>query len=148
MFASVNTPPVTDVISPLGTTAVGTPPTPTHNLSVVNELFNLYVPNAFTPNDDGLNDVFQVEGTGINASNFQLDIFNRWGELIYETYEPTDQWDGRYYKTPIAQSGAISNDEFVQDGVYIWKLSFIAEETGDKIEKVGHVTKLKSDKDN
>ena len=41
-----------------------------------------------------------------------------------------------------------SQNELVQDGVYIWKLTFIADETGDKIDRVGNVTKLKSDKNN
>ena len=125
------------------------PDTVTQIIRIRDEVI-VYVPNAFTPGDlDNTNPTFYPVITGkIKPGTYRFSIFNRWGELIYETYEPTDQWDGRYYKTPIAQSGAISNDEFVQDGVYIWKLSFIAEETGDKIEKVGHVTKLKSDKDN
>ncbi|MFN5678778.1 MAG: PKD domain-containing protein [Flavobacteriia bacterium] len=125
------------------------PDTVTQIIRIRDEVI-VYVPNAFTPGDlDNTNPTFYPVITGkIKPGTYRFSIFNRWGELIYETYEPTDQWDGRYNKTPIAQSGAISNDEFVQDGVYIWKLSFIAEETGDKIEKVGHVTKLKSDKDN
>lgn len=54
----------------------------------------LYVPNSFTPNYDGLNDSFQVKG--INFKNFNMLIYNRWGEMIYETNDPLFGWDGTY----------------------------------------------------
>ena len=60
----------------------------------------LYVPNTFTPNDDGINDVFEIQGENINE--FQLWIFNRWGEEVYYTNVMTDYWDG-YYKGKLAQ---------------------------------------------
>ena len=60
----------------------------------------LYVPNTFTPNGDGVNDVFEIQGENINE--FQLWIFNRWGEEVYYTNVMTDYWDG-YYKGKLAQ---------------------------------------------
>ena len=60
----------------------------------------LYVPNTFTPNDDGVNDEFEIQGENINE--FQLWIFNRWGEEVYYTNVMTDYWDG-YYKGKLAQ---------------------------------------------
>jgi gliding motility-associated-like protein len=54
----------------------------------------VYVPSAFTPNNDGLNDLFRVTGTEV-ISEFELMIFNRWGELIFKTTDKTKGWDGK-----------------------------------------------------
>lgn len=54
----------------------------------------LYIPSAFTPNGDGINDRFGVKA--LNITQFNLKIFNRWGELIFETDEVTNLWDGTY----------------------------------------------------
>ena len=70
----------------------------------------LYLPNAFTPNGDGINDVFFAEGH--NVEDFSLLIFNRWGELIYESQNLYDFWDGTY----------LGNE--VQQDVYVWKVSY------------------------
>ena len=54
--------------------------------------YNLYIPNSFTPNNDGNNDVFLPT---INIdSNYNFKIFNRWGELIFETTDVQEGWDG------------------------------------------------------
>ena len=54
----------------------------------------IYIPNSFTPNGDGQNDFFKVEGTNIQSINGK--IFNRWGELLYQWNNSTAQWDGTY----------------------------------------------------
>jgi gliding motility-associated-like protein len=53
----------------------------------------LTVPNAFTPNQDGLNDLFLA--SGVNISYFRMQVFNRWGELLFETNDLSEGWDGR-----------------------------------------------------
>lgn len=58
----------------------------------------LYVPNAFTPNNDGLNDVFRPVFTG-PATKFDFKIFNRWGQLIFQTHTPNEGWNGMYRGT-------------------------------------------------
>lgn len=60
---------------------------------VENDL-EIYIPNAFSPNGDGNNDEFRIYGQGIKT--VQLDIFNRWGEKIYETTSQFAGWDGTY----------------------------------------------------
>jgi gliding motility-associated-like protein len=54
----------------------------------------VYIPNSFTPNGDGNNDVFEIYGQGIKEVN--LTIFNRWGELVYKTNSQYAGWDGTY----------------------------------------------------
>jgi gliding motility-associated-like protein len=55
----------------------------------------VYVPNAFTPNGDGLNDCFSVTGAA-GATRFELSIYNRLGEKVFATSDPAVCWDGRY----------------------------------------------------
>jgi gliding motility-associated-like protein len=94
--------------------------------------FAIYVPNAFTPNANGLNDYFQAKGIGIDESRFKMFIFDRWGEMIFQTDNFDRGWDGT----------AKGKTEIVQQDVYVWKI-----ETWDlknvKHELVGHVTVVK-----
>lgn len=55
----------------------------------------LFIPNSFTPNDDGTNDVFKIESGSVVAANIQ--IFNRWGEKLFETDDPRQGWNGKYF---------------------------------------------------
>jgi len=57
----------------------------------------IYVPNAFSPNGDGLNDTFNVLVS--NVRTFSLQIFNRWGQQIYQTDNPLMGWDGKFNNT-------------------------------------------------
>lgn len=58
----------------------------------------LFIPNAFTPNDDGQNDRLCFRSENISA--FHIAIFSRWGEKVYESYDPSECWDGRYHDNP------------------------------------------------
>lgn len=58
-----------------------------------------FIPNAFTPNGDGLNDCFGIKNWGI-ISEFRLMIYNRWGEEVFFTTNPFKCWDGNYKKLP------------------------------------------------
>jgi gliding motility-associated-like protein len=69
-------------------------------IDVTND-FGIYIPNAFTPNQDGLNDVFYVVGTGL--SNFKMEIYNRWGQRVFLSESQTLGWDG-YFKNQPSQS--------------------------------------------
>lgn len=58
----------------------------------VDPSFTFYVPNAFSPNGDGHNDFFF--GTGIGIERYQLRIFNRWGEMVFSSFDENVKWDG------------------------------------------------------
>ncbi len=73
--------------------------------------FCFYIPNAFTPNGDGINDYFF--GTGIGILNYDMRIFDRWGNMIFHGKDLTSKWDG------IANNG----NEKAQIDVYVWKVS-------------------------
>lgn len=93
--------------------------------------FNVFIPNAFTPNGNEYNnDFFTV--TNLIPENWDFSIFNRWGERIYNTQNPYDRWDGNYNGTP------------VQSGLYIYKLNYTScDALKSEIEITGHVSLLK-----
>jgi gliding motility-associated-like protein len=86
----------------------------------------LFVPNAFTPNKDGLNDGFKPVFTG-PATKFDFRIFNRWGQLVFQTNEPGKGWDGMFRSIPqpkdvyvyyiTAEGGC--NGKFKQNGTFV-----------------------------
>ncbi len=57
--------------------------------------FSAYIPNSFTPNNDGINDVFFFYGNGYTKDDFKLSIFNRWGDEIFVTEDPLEGWTGK-----------------------------------------------------
>lgn len=62
---------------------------------LVDDEFALYIPNAFSPlRADGVNDVFMVKGMGFLSDSFEMQIFDRWGEMIYRTTDVNKGWDG------------------------------------------------------
>lgn len=85
----------------------------------------IYVPNAFTPNGDGINETFAPKGEGIQT--FKMLIYNRWGELLYTSESLSDGWDGTY-------NGTLS-----QQDVYIYKITARGTNYG-LIEQEGTVT--------
>ena len=62
---------------------------------------SLYVPNTFTPNGDGLNDNFGAYGEAIN--DYSMEIYDRWGALIFKTASANEKWDGNYKGKPSPQ---------------------------------------------
>ena len=92
----------------------------------------IYVPNTFTPNYDGTNDVFlPIIDSGIDIYTYRLLIFNRWGEVIFESLNKEVGWDGSY------------GGEIMQDGVYIWKITFNSPDNEEEYEFIGHVVLLR-----
>lgn len=93
---------------------------------------NLFIPNAFTPSDDGVNDRFQTKG--YNLIDFEVWIYNRWGGLLFTTTDLNNWWDGTYQGNPC------------QIDVYVWKARYsILSENGDtdKFQKVGRVSLIR-----
>lgn len=92
-----------------------------------------FVPNAFTPDGDDYNNEFKpVMTAGYDIYDYHLTIFNRWGEIVFESYDAEYGWDGTY-----------GNNGLVEDGVYVWQLQF-GETMSDKVHKrVGHVSILR-----
>ena len=86
---------------------------------IIDPTFIIYIPDAFTPNGDEINDVFGPSVYGI--SKFEMKIYNRWGQLIYHTLETTKPWDGTI------------NNNSAQAGAYTY--SIVATDLKDKPHK-------------
>ncbi|TAE46182.1 MAG: gliding motility-associated C-terminal domain-containing protein [Bacteroidetes bacterium] len=86
----------------------------------------LFTANAFTPNGDGFNDGFTVGGAFL--SEFYMAIYNRWGQLIFETRSLGDVWTGQSLQGGLAP-----------EGVYVFKASGVGYE-GSRIQRIGSVT--------
>jgi gliding motility-associated-like protein len=93
---------------------------------------SIYVPNTFTPNEDGINDFFFAQGLGIDPDNFELWVFDRWGNLIFYSDDFNEGWNGK------VQGSA----NYCQEDTYVWKIK-----CRDLLEKkhslIGHVNLIR-----
>ena len=92
---------------------------------------NTYIPNAFSPNDDGVNDAFTIYGDRAVKQIRNLKVFSRWGELVFERSEfpagnPKYGWDGTF------------RGKELQAGVYVW-LAEIELLDGERMSAEGDV---------
>jgi gliding motility-associated-like protein len=94
----------------------------------ITENFILYIPNSFTPNDDGINDRLKIVTGGIKS--FELIIFNRWGEKIFSTSSLNDFWDGTH------------QGENAPLGTYVYKV-LISAESGKVKEVIGNINLIR-----
>lgn len=101
--------------------------TVSHEVIILEES-TMYAPNAVTPNGDGVNDIFYTYSTGM--VEYELYIFNRWGELIFESKDKTQGWDCTY-------KGYV-----VKSDVYVWKI-VATDLNNEKRSYYGHVTVLR-----
>ncbi|MCW3086496.1 MAG: hypothetical protein JWP12_3862 [Bacteroidetes bacterium] len=103
-----------------------------NNVEIIPE-YVLYAPNAFTPNNhDGLNDTFMPQGVGIDPDNFEMTIFDRWGNMIFKTTDVNKGWDGK----------ANGGSNIAQIDVYVWKIK-TKDTRGQNHSYLGHVSIVK-----
>lgn len=97
------------------------------NIMTENCACKAFVPNAFTPNNDGTNDFLQVY-VGCEISDYRFSVYNRWGELVFASTNPADIWDG---------NRADGKDAAL--GVYVWKLEYSsAGSNGENVQRIEH----------
>jgi len=104
----------------------------------VNFFYPLYVPSAFTPGNDGINDGFRPVGAGLSDyppgapdRGYRFEIWNRWGDLIWFTHDPAAYWQGEFS----------SGEHYVQTDVYTWRIFFPTHKGRES--RQGHVTVLR-----
>lgn len=91
------------------------------NLTFLPFACEIFIPNAFSPNDDGLNDVFQPTG---NVTLKSMQIYNRWGELIFKSSDDEFDWDGNY------------QGELAHEGYYFFIIRYQKPENGTEVPYV------------
>ncbi len=114
----------------------------TDSLGCANELcttitvmddITIHVPNAFTPDGDGINDVFAPALLSVDKEGFLFVVFDRWGSEVFSTTAPGDAWNGGYR----------NQGETLSTGVYVWRLLAKDPFSADRKEILGSVTLLK-----
>jgi len=107
------------------------PDSTTVTINVIDELI-YYIPNTMTPDGDKFNETFQpVFSAGVDIYSYSMYIYNRWGELLFESHDMKKGWDGTY------------GGQIVQDDTYVWKIIFKETTSDKKIMRIGHVNVLK-----
>ena len=83
----------------------------------------LFAPNTFTPDGDEHNGNWRVYIEGIDPAAFELTMYNRWGQMIWQSFDPTAPWDGTYNGVQVPTGGytwkLVTNDALNGEG-YIW----------------------------
>ncbi len=100
-----------------------------HTLTVLDHCF-IAVPTAFTPNGDGLNDSFWPHNA-LKADNLEFRVYNRWGQLVFQSKTWRDRWDGKI------------NGVLQDSGVYVWMLSYTNRDTKQPVFQKGTVTLIR-----
>lgn len=99
---------------------------------IVEDIITAYIPNTFTPNNDGVNDIFNIYSHGISPDKYEMLIFDRWGNKIYTSRSLSEGWNG-----------AVNNrGEVCQEDVYVYRFNYQDIE-GKKHKAIGHVTIVK-----
>jgi len=91
----------------------------------------IHIPNSFTPNGDGFNDLFAPVGIGLN-NNFEFYIYDRWGDQIYKSFDANESWDGT----------ANNGKKAAEQEVYVW-IIYLRDHLGQQHEFIGHVTLIR-----
>ncbi|MFK7786388.1 MAG: gliding motility-associated C-terminal domain-containing protein, partial [Crocinitomicaceae bacterium] len=102
----------------------------TRFVTVVNDVI-LYAPNTFTPDNDEFNQSWEFHISGIDIFDFNLKIFNRWGEIVWESNDPSVSWDGTY------------NGKIVQDGTYTWFMECADAQNDKRYTFNGHINVIR-----
>jgi len=108
------------------TSDAGCTDTITKIIAVLPEVI-IYAPNTFTPDGDEFNQTWRIFMEGIDIYDFELLVFNRWGEIVWESNDPAGEWDGSYH-------GAL-----VPNGEYTWTVRTKSMIDDGKFEYFGHV---------
>ena len=99
---------------------------------VAKEPLIYYIPNTFTPNGDEYNNVFKpIFYSGLDIYNYHFTIYNRWGEVVFESFNVDFGWDGTY------------GNQIEETATYIWKLEFKEKNKENTHSKTGHVNVIK-----
>ncbi|MGB1102173.1 MAG: PKD domain-containing protein [Crocinitomicaceae bacterium] len=99
-----------------------------HTIEVLEDEM-IFAPNALTLNNDGINETWGVYTKGYRLDEYILQLYNRWGELIWESRNPDDRWDGTY-----------PNGGKVSTGTYVWYIKARDQINDEVFEYYGHLT--------
>lgn len=92
----------------------------------------VYIPNVFTPNADGVNELFKVIASDVEE--FEIKIFNRWGEIVFQSNDLYEGWNGSMNN---------ESSHYVQDGTYLFHVNIKSTCLSERVDYHGHITVLR-----
>lgn len=122
----------TYVITMVASNELGCTDTTTRVVNVELEL-DLFIPNSFTPDGDGVNDAWFIKGNGFTEKNYEIAIFDRWGQPVFKSTDPKEVWLGEVAK----------GSYYSPDGVYFYVIKIQDVENDVRYEYQGHITVLR-----
>jgi gliding motility-associated-like protein len=99
----------------------------------VKDEYLFYIPNSFSPNGDGINEIFRPVGNAVNFNDYVMQIFDRYGHVVFETRNFEEGWNGSIN----------GQSHYGKDEVYVYKIKASSRLTLERHEYVGHVTMLR-----
>ncbi|MDP4950206.1 MAG: gliding motility-associated C-terminal domain-containing protein [Flavobacteriales bacterium] len=100
----------------------------------ISDQFSIFVPNCFTPNADGRNELFMPSIRGESLiQTYEFKIFNRWGDVLFETKDINEGWYGEVY----------GGEYYAIDAVYSWLIKILPKNGQEPFEQTGHVTVIR-----
>jgi gliding motility-associated-like protein len=100
----------------------------------VSDQFSIFVPNCFTPNTDGRNELFKPSIRGESLiQTYEFQIFSRWGDVLFETNDINDGWYGE----------VDGGEYYAIDAVYSWRIKILPNNGQEPFEQTGHVTVIR-----
>jgi gliding motility-associated-like protein len=102
----------------------------TDQISVKEEVCDIYFPNAFSPNNDGINDVFRIFGPN-NLKEYHLSVYSRWGQKVFETFDQSKGWNGNF------------NGQLQSAQSFVWLCDFKKHGNANKTIMKGMVTLIR-----
>jgi gliding motility-associated-like protein len=93
----------------------------------------LWAPNAFTPDGDQINDVFEIQSNGFDATQYSLRIYDRWGLEVFSSTDPAAVWTGNH----------ANGDYYCQPDVYSWIIDVKPSDMADYLIYKGHVNLIR-----
>ena len=98
-------------------------------IEVIDDATTIYAPNTFTPNGDAYNETWKVFISGIDKDQYHMVMYNRRGEIAWESYDPEGEWDGKFNSTGKVVSGT-----------YVWVANTVGSQNGKEYKFRGTVT--------
>ncbi len=98
---------------------------------LITDDFRLFIPNSFTPNGDGINDIFSIKGTGVKLENYSMEILDRWANSVFFTKDIAQGWDGKV------------NGNDAEVGTYVYIIKAVGMNGEGRKEFVGDISVIK-----
>jgi gliding motility-associated-like protein len=105
----------------------------TSKVLVINDDLLWFIPNSFTPNGDGINDIWRPIGTTVDLKSYSCKVYDRWGRIVFQTADLSKGWNG----------DVLGSEYYPGTQIFTYVLEITSSTTEDKYELTGHITLIR-----